>query len=121
MSRDLSDKTLSRRRFLTLGAGVVAAVPLSAVMGSLKAYAQDGDKLTEDNPQAMALGYTHDAAQVDTAKYPKRSGDAGAKQFCYNCNLYKADGQEGWGPCQIFPGKVVAAKGWCNAWVPKAG
>ena len=61
------------------------------------------------------------AAQVDTAKYPKRAGEAGAKQFCYNCNLYNAAGEEGWGPCQIFPGKQVAAKGWCNAWVPKAG
>ena len=121
MSSPLSDKKLSRRRFLAIGAGAVAAVPLSAVVGSLKAYAQDGEKLAEDNAQAVALGYKHDAAQVDTAKYPTRAGEAGAKQFCYNCNLYNAAGEEGWGPCQIFPGKQVAAKGWCNAWVPKAG
>ena len=121
MSSHSRDKQISRRRFLAIGAGAVAAVPLSTVVGSLKAYAQDGDKLAEDNPQAMALGYKHDASQVDTAKYPKRAGDEGAKQFCHNCNLYQAKGEEGWGPCSIFPGKQVAAKGWCNAWVPKAG
>jgi len=24
------------------------------------------------------------------------------------------------GPCPLFAGKQVAAKGWCNAWVKKA-
>lgn len=121
MSNHSSDAKLSRRRFLAIGAGVAVAVPLSAVVGSLKAYAQDSDHLAEDNPQAMALGYKNDATQVDTAKYPKRAGDAGAKQFCHSCNLYKGAEGEEWGPCQIFPGKLVHANGWCNAWVPKAG
>ncbi|MEJ2515193.1 MAG: high-potential iron-sulfur protein [Gammaproteobacteria bacterium] len=121
MSSHSHDSKLSRRRFLVIGAGAVAAVPLASVVGSLKAYAQEGDKLAEDNPQAMALGYKHDATEVDTGKYPKRAGDAGAKQFCHNCNLYKgAEGDE-WGACSIFPGKLVKADGWCNAWVPKAG
>ena len=61
----------------------------------------------------------YDATTVDTAKFPKRAGDAGATQFCDNCQLYQ--GGDEWGPCSIFPGKAVAAKGWCNAWVPKQG
>jgi len=28
------------------------------------------------------------------------------------------DGAE-WRPCAIFPGKVVAAKGYCSAWLKK--
>ena len=27
---------------------------------------------------------------------------------------------DAWAPCAIFPGKQVAAKGWCAAWVKKA-
>jgi len=30
------------------------------------------------------------------------------------------DGNE-WRPCGIFPGQVVNAKGWCSAWMKKAG
>ena len=30
------------------------------------------------------------------------------------------DGAE-WRPCSLFPGKSVAADGWCSAWVKKAG
>ncbi|MDZ7787112.1 MAG: high-potential iron-sulfur protein [Halofilum sp. (in: g-proteobacteria)] len=26
-----------------------------------------------------------------------------------------------WGGCNIFPGKVVARDGWCNAWAKQAG
>ncbi|MDH5620575.1 MAG: high-potential iron-sulfur protein [Gammaproteobacteria bacterium] len=29
------------------------------------------------------------------------------------------DGDE-WRPCQIFPGKVVNAAGWCSVWAAKA-
>ncbi|MDJ0878685.1 MAG: high-potential iron-sulfur protein [Halieaceae bacterium] len=76
------------------------------------------DKVTEDDPTAVALGYLHDATKVDTAKWAKRAGDAGAKQFCNNCALYVDQG-DGWGACSIFQGRLVAGGGWCNAWIAK--
>lgn len=74
--------------------------------------------LPEDDPIALALGYKIDAASVDVAKYPKRSGPEGAKQFCDNCALY-GDKGNGKGTCTAIKGRLVAGAGWCNAWVPK--
>jgi len=31
-----------------------------------------------------------------------------------------ADGEQ-YRPCNIFPGKLVSANGWCSAWVKKPG
>ena len=76
------------------------------------------DKVTEDDPTAVALGYKHDASQIDTGKWPKRAGDAGAQQFCNNCALYQDQG-DGWGACSIFQGRLVNGNGWCNAWIGK--
>ena len=44
--------------------------------------------LDENDPQAAALGYKHDASQVDTDQFPVRATDSGAKQYCHNCQLY---------------------------------
>ena len=75
--------------------------------------------IDENNPSAVALGYKHNAADIDTAKYPKKAGPEGAKQLCLNCSLYQPK-TEVLGGCQIFPGKNVAAGGWCNVWAAKA-
>ena len=37
----------------------------------------DNHRVDEANPSAVALGYRHDAASVDTAKYPARATPAG--------------------------------------------
>ena len=102
---------LTRRDILAAGGAIIAS---SLVTRS--AFAQD--KVTEDDPTAVALGYLHDASKVDTAKWAKRAGPEGAKQFCDNCALY-VDNGDGWGGCSIFQGRLVAAKGWCNAWIAK--
>ena len=111
---------LSRRQFL--GTALAAAAPAPVAGRSLITSAHAGEmaKVTEDDPTAKALGYVHDATAVDTAKFPKRAGDAGAKQFCDNCSLFQAAEGEEWGKCSIFPGKLVKGAGWCNAWVAKA-
>jgi hypothetical protein len=101
--------------------GALSGIAVVAVAGALPvrqaaAAHHEKVKLDETDPKATALGYKHDATQVDTGKFPKRSGDAGAKQFCSNCNLY-AEVEGGWGKCSIFPGQHVSGKGWCNAWV----
>jgi hypothetical protein len=110
----MSNTKVARREFLRRSILAGSALPLGAIPLVLRA---DNHRVSEDDPTAKAMGYLHDAAQVDVAKYPKRAGDAGSKQFCDNCQLYKAGSEEGWGGCAIFPGKEVSARGWCNAWV----
>ncbi|KAB2900014.1 MAG: High potential iron-sulfur protein, partial [Dokdonella sp.] len=40
-------------------------------------------------------------------------------QDCANCKFFTAGSGE-YGPCQLFPGKSVHAKGWCSAHADKA-
>jgi hypothetical protein len=111
------DKVIDRRGFLkmgmTAGGGMLA---LSAIPVQLLA----DDKVTEDEALAQAMGYKLDASAVDTAKFPKRAGDAGVTQFCDNCALYAGEAGSEFAPCSIFQNRLVAGKGWCNAWVAKS-
>ena len=104
---------VARRSFLRNTLAASAAVPLAAIPHVLRA---DSHRLREDDPTAVALGYKHDANDVDIAKFPRRATAEGQKQLCSNCKLFQA-GSEEWGGCSIFPGKEVNANGWCNAWV----
>ena len=110
----MNETKVARRKFLRTSLLVGTAIPLGAIPLVIKA---DNHRVSEDDPTAKAMGYLHDATEVDVAKYPTRAGEAGSQQFCYNCQLYKAGSEESWGGCAIFPGKEVSAKGWCTAWV----
>lgn len=96
-----------RRIFLTS----VAACGTVIVTGA-RAQAMVDPK----DPQAMALAYVADAAQVDIKKYPKYA----AGQQCGNCALFQGKPADAAGGCPLFPGKQVAGKGWCSAWAKKA-
>jgi hypothetical protein len=102
----------SRRRFLKAAAGTTMAV---AVMGSLPRFARAADlpPVTTDDPTAKALGYVDDASKTTDPKH--KAGDA-----CATCQFY-AGAATGRGPCQLFPGKSVSAKGWCVSHSPKKG
>lgn len=110
---------IARRQALKSAVSGIAFVSTSTMLPLLNANAahHEMSKLDENDPAAKALGYKEDVAQVDVNAYPKRAGDAGAMQFCDNCNLYTGDIKGGYGGCRIFPNKLVKAKGWCNAWV----
>ena len=110
--RHLLPRLLSRRKAL---AGLVAG---TGALVSTRLIASDAPQLAEDDPQAKALGYKHDAAAVDTNAFPKKAAAGGDSQICGNCTLYTDDGSD-WGPCSIFPGKLVAKAGWCNVWAAK--
>ena len=103
----------SRRRFLTTTLTAAAVAPLA--WHSLRADAAAPaalPKLDAANPTAKALAYTDNAA---TAKHPKhKAGD-----HCANCNFFKADAGQAYGPCTLFPKNTVAAAGWCSAWARK--
>lgn len=108
---------INRRNFLKLGVKAGGgALALSAIPVQLLA----GDEVAVDEPLAQAMGYVTDAATVDTAKFPKRAGDAGANQFCNNCALYAGKVEDETAPCSIFQNRLVQGKGWCNAWVAKS-
>ncbi len=104
---------IARRKFIQLSA--LAAAGALAVPGR-KVFAQDLPKLSEDDPMAKNMKYVHDASQVDPASRPNPAAD----QNCANCALIQGNDGDAWRPCNIFPGKVVAANGWCQVWAPKA-
>jgi hypothetical protein len=120
----------SRRNFIKKSLTILTAVPAAAVITRAgfvsEAKAQATTALPVDHPMATALGYYEDATKVDTTKWPKRAGEEGAKQFCYNCQLttekgLKVEGrEEDFVRCAIFPDGLVTANGWCNSWVLKA-
>ena len=107
------NSSISRRQFITTAAKGAAAIPVVSLLAQ-PTWAADAPLIALDHPTAVALGYVHDAATVDTAKFPKFAEG----QFCDNCLQYK-DGDGEKGLCNILPGFTVAAKGWCNVWVAK--
>jgi hypothetical protein len=104
---------IARRKFIQLSAAAAAGV---LVHPGRKAMAADMPQLSEDDPMAKAMRYTHDASTVDASS---RANPA-PEQNCANCALIQGADGDAWRPCQIFPGKSVNAKGWCQVWAPKA-
>jgi hypothetical protein len=112
-----TDKLINRRNFLKLG---VTAGGSALALSAIPIHLSAADEVTEDEPLAQAMGYRLDASTVDTAKFPKRAGDEGAKQFCNNCALYAGTAEDELAPCSIFQNRPVRGAGWCNAWVAKS-
>lgn len=103
----------SRRHF------VLTSLPLTvALIASSHSLASEPEplQLSEDDPVARALGYRHDATTVDQVRFPNYAPG----RRCASCQLYQAPSGEPWAKCAVVPGKLVAAAGWCSAWVAKA-
>ncbi|MBT1451524.1 high-potential iron-sulfur protein [Glaciecola sp. XM2] len=94
-------KNLDRRDFLKLSGSTLIGMTLGGV--ALRANAQE--KLALDDPTAVALKYVH-VSEVEG-------------EYCDNCMYIQGEDGAEWRPCAIFPGKVVAAKGHCTAWMKK--
>ena len=79
--------------------------------------AADGglQRLDQTDPQAQALAYVNDATSIDASEQPRYE----AGQACRNCTLFMG-GEDEWGPCSIFPGRLVNSGGWCSVYSPKA-
>lgn len=108
MSND-SNIDLGRRRFVRTGAVAVTAIPLAAVLAQRAGVAQEKAQPGE------ALEYVEDASNTSN---PARQEGA----VCSNCQLYnKAEEADGFAPCPALANKLVAADGWCIAWVKVAG
>jgi hypothetical protein len=88
----------STRRVFIMQNALAATAVLAASQARAQAMVDPAD------PQAKALQYTAESTM--------------AGKQCSNCALYQGGADAG--GCGIFPGKKVAAKGWCSAWAKKA-
>ena len=100
----------SRRRFIKLTVSGLAAAPLAAALVNQTAQAAPV-AVKETDATATALGYKMDATKATARK------DATAT--CTNCNFYSGKAGAADGPCTLFQGNLVNAKGWCTAWAKK--
>ena len=100
----------SRRRFFKTAGGALGVVLLANSLPRT-ARADDLPHLTTDDPTAKALNYTEDSTK---APPPHQDGQA-----CASCNFFQG-GTSAYGPCQLFAGKAVNAKGWCSGYAKKA-
>lgn len=109
----MSEMKYPRRTVLKGALMGVATIPVGALLGREAVAATV--KLDVNDPQAKALGYVEDATKVDAKANPNYK----AGQNCANCLQYTAKATDPQGPCNIFPGKLVEAKGWCKVWVKR--
>ena len=90
---------------------------LAGTAGACRAAhaAAEPPHLQPKDPTAVALGYNEDATKVDVTQFPNyKSG-----QTCATCLQLKGESGQPWRPCNLFPGKLVNANGWCRVWVKR--
>ena len=104
------NNTTRRVFFMQVAAGTSA-------LAATQVMAQAPAMVNEKDPAAVGLGYVADSTKADLKKYPKHTKD----QVCHNCQLFAGKPTDVAGPCPLFAGKQVAGKGWCSAYVKKAG
>ena len=96
----------NRRKLVEMLAFTGLLIPFASRLTSRNALASE--KLLEDDPTAVSLSYKHDATQATHEAYS--SG-----RDCAGC-LFFQGGDASAGPCPVFSGKLVNAKGWCASW-----
>jgi hypothetical protein len=95
---------ISRRSLIKHGLMAGAVAPALGLLANSVAFA-DNAMLDPADPAAKGLGYITKSAIAD--------------QTCANCAQYKGAAGSSKGACGIFPGKDVAAGGYCKAWAKK--
>ena len=100
-----------RRLMLQRGTLGLAAAVASGALPWIQSQAADLPKLSEDDPTAKQLKYVHDASTAD--------GRSDSSTYCDNCRYFKGGQSTAWAKCDLFPGKLVNGKGWCNVWANK--
>jgi hypothetical protein len=106
--------TNPQRRQFFASVGVAAGAVAFGTLVAKSASAADLPLLQETDPLAVTMNYKADTTKVDAKKFPAHKAD----QTCGTCQFYQG-AAGGTGPCQIFAGKSVDAKGWCQVWALK--
>ena len=83
-----------------------------ALFAARRAISAELPHLDVKDPAAVSQGYVEDAAQVAPKKPPKFVEGSS----CENCLLLQGKEGDSYRPCDLFPGKLVSAKGWCSGW-----
>lgn len=103
----------ARRRFLKIAVAAVAIAPIAALVLPRMSRAADLPHLELNDATAKALAYTEDAATAK-ANAAFKPGSA-----CTNCQFFQGGAKDAYGPCTLFAGKAVNAKGWCAGYSKK--
>lgn len=112
----MTDSRYDRRTLLKNALAGLVALPAAGL--AHRAAAQGTPPhLDEKDSLAVAMGYVHDATKVDPNKVPQFKKGS----HCANCLQMTGKDGDQWRPCNIFPGKLVNADGWCKVWVAKPG
>jgi hypothetical protein len=112
----INDENASRRTLIKLlSAGAVAVLAGGRVLTASAAAALV--PLTSADPSAKALGYVDESSTVDNAAHPTHK----PTQKCSTCVQYQGKAGDARAACNIYPGKSVAAGGWCTVWAQKPG
>ena len=116
------NELISRRdalKSLALGAGTILAVGTTTAAAAAAATAPANyaalPHVTATDPVVVALAYHESAKTVETAKFPNYKPG----QQCNNCLQLTGKDGDAWRPCNLFPGKLVNAGGWCKVYVKK--
>ena len=118
---DCGEVSAERRRLIKLASAAAATGLVGATLGpyctaALAQAPAAAQHVSEHDPTAMALGYADDTSRVDQNKFAKHTVD----QVCSKCNFYSGAAGSNEGPCLVFQGKLVAARGGCSSYTPKA-
>jgi len=110
---------ISRRQALknlALGAGTLLVAGTAARADTPKgANYSSLPHVTPNDPVAVSLSYHENAKTVEAAKFPTYKPD----QHCGSCLQLTGNEGDTWRPCNLFPGKLVNAGGWCKVYVKK--
>ena len=104
--------TITRRTVVKRGLMAGTAISALGLIGSRPSSAADLPALDPKDPQAVTLGFTNDAAQVDAAANPTYAHG----QTCANCQQFQGKPGDARGGCVLFPDKSVPAARWCKVW-----
>jgi hypothetical protein len=113
MSQNDKPVNMHRRQFIA-SVGVAAGTVALGTIAAQTSNAADLPALKETESLAVTMNYKEDTSKVDGKKFPNHKAD----QTCSNCQFYQG-GAAATGPCQIFAGKSVSGKGWCQVWALK--
>lgn len=80
-----------------------------------QARADAAEHLSPTDAAATALGYHEDAKAVDAKQFSTYQPG----QICSTCVQLQGTPGQPWRPCNLFPGKLVSADGWCKVWAKK--
>jgi hypothetical protein len=121
------NEPISRRNMLktlAIGAGTVMGISAIDLQAATAAAAKPTPAAAPTGPPhldpneaaAKALGYMPNAKLVDVKTNPMYKVGSN----CSNCLQLQGKVGDAFRPCNLFPGKLVSAGGWCRVYAKKA-